>query len=291
MRMVVRMLIAALSLFAMSATSENFGKVRLPGEATIKHEGDYVVYDLTFASNCYAEEQDSIAEVSNNVSTLASWLDNKTLNFSNGTIEYWADLISTTRDSNPYITDYYRSESEDRIANPCYQKYSTTQSVSIRVSRAGDAQWVSRAMVQDFYDALYQYLWPLNRSATSESGPWASAKITHVHKGVYDETLKQMKEQAYASATHVAQARFLAVLGKSYGGQWFFYSADFSNERSYSKSHRELDSAILPPSAAAPPLPPAFVVPPAVINLEPLEYSIDGVFEFWFTRDFNNAAL
>lgn len=290
MRILAKTLLVAMSLLATSALTNEYGKVRLPGEATIKHDGDYIIYDLKFDSTCYTEEQDSITGVSNSVFSFVAWLDSRAANYSNGSIDYWVNLISTVRDENPYISSYYYSDEDDRIANPCYQKYSTAQTISIQVNRAADSPSVTNDMVQGLYNEIYQYLWPLNHGAETESNAWSSAKITRVHKGVHEETLEWMKEQAYGYATHLATARFLAVLGKNYGGQWFLNGADFTDERYVDSRSHEIADAITLPIAGAP-IPPAIpAAPPAIINLEPLKYSVEGVFEFGFTRDFNNIA-
>lgn len=290
MRNIAKGLIVAMSILATSATATEFGKVRLPGEATIKHEGDYVVYNLRFEAKCHTEEQVAITEVSNDVLSFVSWLDNRTLDFNNGSIEYWAALISTVRDDNPYIYDYDADENE-RIENPCYLKFSTSQAITVRVTRADSIPSITKTLVQSFYDEIYQFLWPFNHRAATESNAWTSAKITYVNKGVHDETLENMKELAYAKAANVATARFLAVLGKLYSGQWFFYGADFTNERYVSSRHLELDAPVAAPVSGGVPIPvPPPVATPTVINLEPLQYSVDGVFEFGFTRDFNDLA-
>lgn len=283
MSILARSLVVALSISAASAMTEEYGKVRLPGEAIIKHDGDYIVYDIEFNSQCYTKEEDSIREVSDDVFGFAAWLDDKALNFTGGRVEYFVDLIETMKDRQPYMA-YYGIDRVEEIKNPCYQKYSTEQSVTIRVNRATDMLSVTNAMVQDFYEEIYQYLWPLNHRVEAESNAWSSAKITDVSKGIYEETLVRMKEQAYAYAAGVATKRFLAILGGHYSGKWFFHGADFTDERHVSKSYyaAEMGMAPLPPSFA--PIP---VVPPAVINLEQLTYFVEGEFEFGFTRDFH----
>jgi len=290
MRIITSGLVAAIGLLATSVMATDFGKVRLPGEATVKHDGDYVVYELQFESTCYTDEQQSITEVANNVASFVSWLENIVLDFSDGQVDYWANLISTGRDNNPYIYGNYRNDNP--VDNPCYQKFSTTQSLSVRVTKADDVAAVTKALVQDFYNNIYQFLWPLNQISTTEPNAFTSAKISRVHKGIQDETLERMKEQAHATAAKVATARFLAVLGKAYSGQWFLSGADFTNERYVSSRHAELAAAEMGNEAAfATPAPSAPTAPATVINLEPLQYSIDGVFEFGFTRDFNDAAF
>lgn len=276
--------VATLGSFAVSA---DYGKVRLPGEATIHHDGDYIDYSLRFEANCYAEEQDSIRDVVNAVAGFVSWLDNRALSFSDGSIDKQVNLSSTVKDINPYLDHYYGIPDENRIANPCFQKYSTSQYVSVRVNRASHLPAITNSMVQSVYDEIYQYLWPLNRLFDAPANVYISAKVIDVRKGVHDETLEVMKERAYAHAARVATRRFLAVLGENFGGRWFFHGADFTHERHTSMRHFDIeaDAAIAPMPGTV--LPPAFeVAPPAIIKLEPLSYYADGVFEFGFTRDY-----
>ena len=147
MCMLARGFIIAMSLLVASSVAAEYGKVRLPGDATIKHDGDYIVYDLKFESNCYTDEQESISEVSNNVVGFVAWLNDKAHNFNDGSIEQWVNLISTSRDGNPFLFYYYDSDPEERVANPCYEKYSTTQSISVRVIKSDSIPSVTRGMV------------------------------------------------------------------------------------------------------------------------------------------------
>lgn len=289
MRNVVTKLFVALSLLTASTVTAEYGKVRLPGEATIKHDGDYVVYNLSFTSNCQTEEETSITEVSNNAALFADWLDERALTYSNGTIEYWADIASTYRDESPYIYNYYYSEGEEKIPNPCYEKFSTSQSLTIRVNKASDLPGVTKEIVQGFYEEIYQYLWPLNRRVSTDIS-WTSARVTNVNKGINDDTRKRMKEEAYAAAANVATARFLSVLGKNFEGQWFFEGADFTGAR-YTDSSDYAVVTPIPVPVAGPVMEPALPkAPDTVISLQPLYYSVDGTFEFRFTRDFNDVA-
>lgn len=289
MKIIGRGLVIAMSILAASTFATDFGRVRLPGDATVKHDGDYVVYSINFDSSCYTEEQDAITEVSNGVAGFASWLDNLILDFNSGTVEYWADLQTTSRDSNRYVYHYYGDD--NRIENPCYEKYSTHQSLSVRVTKLDDVVAISRGVVQGIYDQLFRFLWPYNHRGI-EAHSWASAKVTGVEKGVNDETLERMKERAYANARSVATARFLATLGGDYVGQWYFANADFTDERYISYRHKSLasDAAIMPPAAGPVGPIPEPPISQTVINLEPLEYSVDGVFEFGFSRDYNDVT-
>ncbi len=284
------LLLVASCLLTSSTLLADYGKVRMPGEATIKHDGDYVTYNLHFGASCYASEDETIHRVRERVLGLAEWLDAKSVSFNSGGIEYWSNQLYTSRDESLYL-NYYRNEDEEAIPNPCYHKYTTRQSVTIRVTKAHEAPAITKALVQDFYNDVDGFLWPLNERATVESESSTYATITSVRKDVTDETIEKMKELAYAHATRVATGRFLAVLGAHYNGQWFFFGADFTDER-YT-AHREY---MIPGGVqAAPimdvPLPPSMLPAPApaVISLEPLEYHVDGTFEFGFTRDFNEV--
>lgn len=281
-----------LSVFAISTITfahHDFGVVRIPGEAVIKHEGDYVVYDLYFSTECFDKETDSINTVSQNVSGFVSWLKDRAYSYNDGIIDYSVNLINTYQDTNPYLGYYYDSYTE-KTPNPCFQKYSTNQSISIRVEKYPDSAEINNDIVQGFYDELYAFLWPLNIYIENEHKAKSLAKITNVSKGLFEETLEKMKEQAYSYAAQIATRRFLAVLGAGYTGRWFLNKADFTNEQyfresTFNKSSYEV--APVPGGIAAPVFPEPV---PAVIVLDQLTYSINGVFEFGFTHDFNEFA-
>lgn len=293
MQVFASLFISTTLLISTSVQSHNYGKIRVPSSGKVSHNGDYAVYDLNFTSSCYMQESDSISRVSSHVLAMVNWLDRKASSFDNGHLEYTVGLIHSYSDENRYLDSgvypvYPGEPITERDENPCYRTHSTYQNVSIKLTRAADVHMLDSNTIQEFYNEIYAFLWPLNLTENTETHAYASAKVTNVNKGVFEGTLESMREAAYAKATQNATRSFLSILGADYHGTWFLNGADFTNYQVFANSSAHMDEAMILPAPVHGGAPDPI---PTIIKLDPLSYSVDGTYEFSYSYDFNERSF
>lgn len=258
------------------------GSIKISSKGTVKHNGDYAVYNIKFNATCYTDREQAAANVVEQVTDFTTWLDERATGYDNASVDYTVDLINVYKDNNPYYYSPY-SRSREEKPNPCYEKYTVNQTMKVKVSKSLNEDYIDSDLVQEFYSELYSYLYTFNYTLAEEGySSVSTANIYNVEKGIFDSTLRDMRANAYALARENAVNDFLAVLGNDYTGSWYLHKADFTNARyARSTNYSFTDEAHV---VGAPVSAPEFDSAPAVVKLDRLSFSVEGVFEFGFTH-------
>jgi len=234
------------------------------GASKIYHDGDYIDFTLWFRATCYNDASASRSEVIRSVDDLLQWLNQERAYLAGGGVSYSVGLISVWKNNQSWSNDEYE----------CQAKYNASQKVIVRLRRLEHEQVLDTDVAKQFFNSLQIALGSINSRAESQGYASFQANITSVQKDIFEGTVDALRIAAKAKAQEKATKDFLAFLGENYHGYWHLHKVDFSTP-SYAPPIFRAEAGFQTGNIGDDQL-------LSELSLEPITFSIEGSFLFYF---------
>lgn len=259
---ILSIMLASSALFAdqsIMAVGDHYdtGEAYHVGLTKVTHDGDYVEFLVSFGASCYANQDDALNNITANVTSFVAWLNEERVARNEGVISHYS-----------YPINVWQLDNSIYDASGCGGTYQGTQTIKIIVNRPAYAAALETGLIQDFYNELHGVIAPYN-TKTHDALFYNSAQIISVQKGLYEDTVDNLRIAAKIRAQERATKDFLATLGDDYNGQWYLIGAD------YREQHNAPYLGIGAGAAALP-----YPIPTAYLDLGPIELNVSGSFHF-----------